>query len=644
MKHQKIARARALEPRQQELSAGPTGQAEKESSKRPPEQSTWRNTEFKWGFAIFVVALIVRIIYLLQSSDNPTFFTPIIDSGTYHELAQAMARGEHVGARLFWQPLFYPLFLSLIYGHLGTGIWGVKILQALLGAGTCVLVYVTGGTAFTPRAGRIAGFLVAFYGPLFFIEGELLGEGWGVFWVASLLALFVSLDRSRSIFLYGALGLAGALATLTRPPLLVFFLAGCLFHGVRSFKATSWRNVLFRWGVVGIGLIVIWFPAARLNARTTGRWGIFPSSGGINLYIGNNPRWEDTVVMRPGIPWLDILSMPDREGIFDPWERSAYFSRRVDAYIRESPGLFIRGLALKMVRFINSRELARNIDVYAFREWSSLLGLLTWKIAGFGFPFGVLFPLAAVGLWSNRRNIPDSVWLLLATYPAVIILYFVSSRYRLLIIPALAVTAGAGIVHLINLATAKKMSQLVYYAGAVTMIMVLLCVPTSFPEERVNYKSELYRTLGYLRLQQHDYAGSSKFYEKALASDPRNTDALVDSSIVMAELHRNDEALQFIARAIALRPELPGLRFNQGLIFLRLGNAPQAERSFIETIKRDPSFRGANVNLGAVLKNQQRYVEAIGYFRRELSINPGNQQAKALLEQTLLETSQKGFR
>jgi len=27
-----------------------------------------------------------------------------------------------------------------------------------------------------------------------------------------------------------------------------------------------------------------------------------------------------------------------------------------------------------------------------------------------------------------------------------------------------------------------------------------------------------------------------------------------------------------------------------------------------------------------------------------LSINPGNQQAKALLEQTLLETSQKGFR
>jgi 4-amino-4-deoxy-L-arabinose transferase-like glycosyltransferase len=507
-----------------------------------------------------------------------------------------------------------------------------------------VLVFSAGGTAFSQRAGRSAGFLLALYGPLFFIEGELLGEGWGVFWAAALLALFARLGSSRALLLYGALGCAGALAALTRPPLVVFFLAGCLAHFARSFATTSRRDLLVRWGVVGAALLAIWLPAARLNARATGHWGIFPSSGGINLYIGNNPRWQETVVMRPGIPWLDLLSLPDKEGIFDPWERSAYFSRRVGAYLRESPGLFIEGLALKTVRFVNSRELPRNIDVYAFREWSSLLALLTWKVAGFGFPFGVLLPLAAVGLWAHRRNTPDAVWLLLTTYPAVIVLYFVSSRYRLPVLPALAVAAGAGVVHLRELARARQVRPLAYCFGAVALGMALLSVPGSFPEERVNYRSELYRTLGYLRLQQRDYAGSAAFYQQALAADPRNADALVDSSIAMAELNRNDEARQYIARAIALRPELPGLRFNQGLIFLRLGRAPDAERSFRETMRLDPSFRGANANLGVALQLQQRPAEAIAAFRREVALNPGNAQARALLEQALRETAPAGFR
>jgi 4-amino-4-deoxy-L-arabinose transferase-like glycosyltransferase len=567
------------------------------------------------GLVLFVVALLVRVVYLAQSSHNPTFYAPIIDSGTYHELAQALARGKNVGDRLFWQPLFYPEFLSFAYGHLGAGIRGVKILQALLGAGTCVLVYLSTSMAFSRRVGLIAGFLVAFCGPLFFIEGELLGEGWGVFWAASLLALFVALERSPSLLLYAALGVSGALATITRPPLFAFFITACMVHGVRSVRDAPWRTSLLRWGLVGIGLAAILFPTARLNAQTTGRWGIFPSSGGINLYIGNNPRWEETVVMRPGIQWLGITSLPENEGIFDPWGRSAYFSRRVGAYVRKSPNLFLKGLALKTLRFFNARELPRNIDVYAFRQWSSLLGLLTWKVSGFGFPFGVLFPLAAVGLWSNRRKVPAPVWLLLTIYPAVIILYFVSSRYRLLIVPALAMAAAAGIVFLLDLARAGRVKRLAHYAGAATALSVLLCFPASFPEERVNFESEMYRSLGYNRLQKQDYSGSSVLYEKALRSDPRNTDALVDMSIAMAELNRNDEALTYITRAIALHPELPGLRFNLGMICLRLGNARGAEQSFVETLRLDPSFRGANANLDVARALLEQQLRKIGQER-----------------------------
>lgn len=640
MRHRRISQKKASERRQHRISADPSEMADKKTIIVPRHSFSWQRTELRWGLSLFVVALIARIVYLLQSSGNPTFFTPIIDSSTYHELALSMVRGENVGARLFWQPLFYPEFLSFMYGHFGLGIWGVKILQALLGAGTCVLVYFTAGSAISQRVGRIAGFLVAFCGPLIFIEGELLGEGWGVFWAASLLALFVALDRSPSLFFYAALGVAGALATITRPPLLIFFVAGCMVHGIRSFKDAPWEKSLVRWALVGIGLATVLFPAARLNAQMTGHWGIFPSSGGINLYIGNNPKWEETVIVRPGIQWLSITSLPDGEGILDPWERSAYFSRRVSAYIQESPGLFLRGLTLKALRFFSSRELPRNIDVYVFREWSSLLGLLTWRLSGFGFPFGVLFPLAAVGLWSNRRQIPASVWLLLTIYPAVIVLYFVSSRYRLLIVPGLATAAAAGIVFLLDSAKAGRTKQLLQYACAATGLSVLLCIPTAFIEERVNYESEMYRSLGYNHLQKKDFQGSSSFYEKALQLDPRNVDALVDMSIVMAELNRNDEALQFITRAIAIQPGLPGLRHNLGLIYLRKGNMHAAERSFVEALKIDPSFRGANLTLGVVLDKQQRHEEAIECFRRELSNYPEDSQAKTLLRRALMRAGQ----
>jgi phosphatidylserine/phosphatidylglycerophosphate/cardiolipin synthase-like enzyme len=65
--------------------------------------------------AVFLPALVLRLVYLRESAAAPTFAAPIIDAGAYHDIATALAQGHHLKSDLFWQPALYPLLLAAIY-------------------------------------------------------------------------------------------------------------------------------------------------------------------------------------------------------------------------------------------------------------------------------------------------------------------------------------------------------------------------------------------------------------------------------------------------------------------------------------------------------------------------------------------------
>ena len=64
---------------------------------------------------VFLLAVLVRGVYLCESSDNPTFWWPVVDSLAYDQAARGIVQGEWAGRELFWQPVFYPLCLSAVY-------------------------------------------------------------------------------------------------------------------------------------------------------------------------------------------------------------------------------------------------------------------------------------------------------------------------------------------------------------------------------------------------------------------------------------------------------------------------------------------------------------------------------------------------
>jgi tetratricopeptide (TPR) repeat protein len=581
------------------------------------------------SLVVFLAALLVRGVYLFQSADNPTFFCPVVDAYAYDRLATILASGQMPGSSIFWQPVFYPFFLAGIYSTFGPHMLVAKIFQMFLGSVTCVLVYWIGRLAFSPRIGLIAGLVVALYGPIVFIEAELLNEGWALFWLALLLVLLLVAARSDSPFLCLAIGAVGVMAALARPPLLFVFLAASLGLLRQWRTRMEWRDAVVRGWLVLVGFGFVGIHVAYINHRATGDFGILPYSTGINLYLGNNPQWEKTVTARPGGDWDAITALPAKAGVKAPWDQSAWFVRQVKQYARAHPGLFLKGLAAKTVRFFNSRELPRNVDLYVFRKWSSLLAALVWTLGPFGFPFGALWPLAALGLATQWRRIPFPIWSLLLVYPATIILCFVASRYRILVVPALAVLAAAGVNTLLEFVRARDRRRLLLSAALVLGLAVLSAFPARFAEENpaLAYEAELYRFIGREHCEAGQHLEALPFFRKAIALRPDYADAISEMAYAYLNLDRTDEALPYARRAAELRPDDPLYHFNLAAIHIRKRDLPEAEQLLARSVEIDPDYLPARINLGFCLFDQGKLDAAAVQFRHALRIDPRNPNA-----------------
>ncbi|MHC4791905.1 MAG: ArnT family glycosyltransferase, partial [Planctomycetota bacterium] len=253
---------------------------------------------------IVMLALFVRLFYLYESSVNPSFTTPTVDSRTYDKLARSVAEGNEMNYEFFWQPFFYPAFLSVIYLASNSSIVFAKIVQVLLGCVTCLLTYRLGKRIFDRPAGITAGVMTAVYGPLVFYETELLAAGWAALWSVVLILLFIKTSSKKSVWLCGVLGICGALSIITRPTFLVFVIAAAVWLAISFYQAgVGLEKIALRLGAILTGFLLIAIPVAAQNLRVTGHFTFMPASGGINLYIGNNPNYAETIIARPGSGW-----------------------------------------------------------------------------------------------------------------------------------------------------------------------------------------------------------------------------------------------------------------------------------------------------------------------------------------------------
>jgi len=404
-----------------------------------------------------------------------------------------------------------------------------------------------------------AGLILALYGPVIALEADLLSEGWAVFWTALLLWLLQRAQTEPRPGTLAALGVAGGLAALTRPTFLPFTLGAGLWLTALRVRRYGWKAGLDTAGTLAMGLLAVLLPAAAFGRQHTGRFTAFPSSSGLNLYLGNNPRWIETVSIRPGVEWMELIREPQRAGLSDIWDQSDYFRNKVAGYARSQPGAFAAGLLQKAARFLCSREIPRNHDLYSLREAAPVLKPLLWKAGGFGFPFGLLLPLALLGLAARRRQL-GAAWLFLLLYSPAVIAVFVSDRYRAPAVPALAVAAALGLAWLWE--QRANRTRLAGALAALAAAAALTSVARAYPEEQLAFEAERNWAAGQRLAAEGRPAEAEACLRRATEIDPRMVDAWNSLGVLLEQGGRRADAIDAYRRAVALDPSNEGPRFN----------------------------------------------------------------------------------
>ena len=585
---------------------------------------------------VFCLALIVRLIYLFQSASNPAFDLPLIDSETYDRLARHLASGGSLTDEFFWQPVFYPFFLAGVYLVTGGSALAAKLLQIVLGALTCAMTCQLGQVVSDRRTGFLAGLFAAFCGPLLFFDAELLATGWAAFWSIALVMLFIragrcppgtagtaGVGRWRGLAPLAGLGLCLGLATITRPTYLPFALVGAAWLAIHWHRRDAGTNVILAGlATVAAGFLVIVLPVASLTTRVTGRTGFLPASAGINLFIGNNPERARTLNIRPGWEWERMTRSPRLKGVAEKKDTSRYFTARALEYATTDPVGFAGGLLAKSGEMLSSRELPRNLDIYVFRNWSSTLSTLVWKVNRFGFPVGLLLPLAVLGLIRLRSRLPAPLLLFLLFYASAVVLVFVSSRYRTPLLPALCVPAAAGALGLIDALRRREWRQLAIGGVLLAVAVLLGTIPGPFPQERGDFEAELYFLVGRRAANSGDLDAAMRSQRQALAVDPRHANANSALARLLDQRDQTGEAIELYEKALATEPDHAVALANLGRILARRKDHTEALRYLERAIEVTPLDTELYEDCATILAWQGRLSEALGYLDRAIQIRP----------------------
>ncbi len=572
---------------------------------------------------VALVALLARLVYLAEFRTSPFFAVPVIDAETYAEMAREIAAGNVAGGTtVFWQAPLYPYLLAVLRA-LACGPLAVRLVQFLLGTATALLISSLATRLCGRRAGLLAGLAAALYGPFIFFESRLLAPSLILFLnVAGLFAL----DRARASTALAPRALAGflfGLATLTRPDASLV----ALVLGLGLFIAERRRPGAWRRAATFLGVAFLVTLTATVRNWVVARDLVWVSAnGGINFYLGNNARADETIGIRPGREWQRLVETPHREaGLTRASDRSRYFYAQALRYVREEPLAYALLIGKKTARFLAGYEIRRNEDAYELRRESWLMRLLLWRAGPFGFPFGIVSPLAILGailLWPRRRDLL-LIYLYAAAYALAVVAFFVTARYRLPAVPAfLILAAGAVDWVLARRHMPAVVPRFVLSAGALAF---LLNVNPAVP--RIDTSGETWRLRAIAEYERNNPRAAADAQAKAIAAEPNRAELHYDQGIYLSAAGDTAGAIAAYRRALELAPDYGEPRVNLGNLFVRAGDFRTAARLFIEAAVVDPDLVPAQVAVGRAFLHSGHPDSALARFEHALALDPMSAEA-----------------
>jgi Flp pilus assembly protein TadD len=640
---------------------------------------------------VCALALAVRLVLLSQLHGHPLLQpTGVLDDAEYFRLAQRAAGGDWaLGPGAYYVSPLYIYFLALVFRVAGVAVLPAQVVQAVLGTAAAGLAALCARRLFGARAGVVAGLLVAATGVFAFDEILILQSALDPFLAAlALERLSAALERP-SAARFAAAGAAFALLGLNRPNAL----AALAVVAAAALLADRSRRGALQVAALCAGAALVLAPVAIRNRAVTGEWILVSSHGGLNFLIGNHPEATGAYTAPPGVtPTIAGQSADTRRvaeaaagrALTDA-EVSDHFYREGWRWIRAQPGaaaaLFLRKLALAF----NAVELPLN---YSYAYWSRDEPTI---LRGLAVGAWLLVPLGLAGLAvpprAARRTL--AVWgSFVPAYAVAVALFFVAWRYRLPLLVALAILAGAAVdwaaralatrdaagwrplaalgalgallafwpLHADDGLADERTERLVHLIaegrGDEARALLARTAPVHRDPGLVHYRA------GRAWLDVGRAADAATELEASLRAAPDQGEVHLALAQALLQLGRAGEALPHLerARAAGVFPDVAGLELARALLALgrrdearaavaatplledtdaatetalgvlavTLGDPDSAERFLTRALRQDPASGDAHEHLGLAQEARGRHAEAIASLETACRLAPSD--------------------
>jgi 4-amino-4-deoxy-L-arabinose transferase-like glycosyltransferase len=216
---------------------------------------------------------------------------PADDSHAYFALSKALYEEGSFGGPSFrdssdWSPGAPLLYAASFYATGGAREGTARIVEALLGVVTILVVFALGNGLGGRRVGLLAAFAVAVYPPFIHSTGELMSEPPAILTLpAAVLAFLWAGERDR-LWAWLLPGLLFGLTAMFRPEYLVVGAAFVVLAAIRVGMARGWRLGLAGAGLTLAALLLPIVPWTIRNVDVLDRVVPISTGSGKALYVG----------------------------------------------------------------------------------------------------------------------------------------------------------------------------------------------------------------------------------------------------------------------------------------------------------------------------------------------------------------------
>ena len=397
------------------------------------------------GWLLFVAALALRMgwVVLCWLRDGPQL--EFDDERLHWELAcNLIHNGELISddGRYAARMPVYPLFLALFAGLGQTGIFVARLTQALLGAASTLVAYRFANRVLGSQAALLAGLLVCcdpyaiFFANLLLTEIPFVLIGLALTACAWHLATQTKHQRAPL-----GVALLGSAAVLTRPSAAgwVFSLWLVLWLTNRNRRRSVIRLLIF-----ATIFILLMLPWGIRNRAVLGSYAWLSTNGGVTLYDAQGPQADGSSNQ------AFLKNMPELANL-DEVDRDVTLRRMALEQMKSDP---TRVLQLAWTKFRRTWNPIPNFQDYRSGFTALISAVFT----------GIVLVLATIGtartVASRRRKTENTatarisgiityhvlLWLPVVYFTLVHCVFIGSLRYRVPLMPLLALVAATALL------------------------------------------------------------------------------------------------------------------------------------------------------------------------------------------------------